>query len=107
MAHFDGLIPHPPATSCNPRIYPLKSPMTAHSSGRLKQIEALVHTANWGGLSAAARAEGVTPAMIDRRLEALEVRLGEMRRLVVASPDYLAAHGVPHTPAQLQQHNCL
>ena len=195
--------------------------MTAHSSDRLKQIEAFVHTANRGSLSAAARAEGVTPAMIGRRLDALEarlgvkllvrttrkltitfegqafledcqrlltdlanaeaavslgsvrasgqfrlsapggfgrqhvaplvgtfmqanpevtvtldlsdrlvdlinetidcairigeltdsslvsVRLGEMRRMVVASPDYLAAHGVPHTPAQLQQHNCL
>ena len=35
------------------------------------------------------------------------VRLGEMRRMVVASPAYLVAHGVPRTPANLARHNCL
>ena len=35
------------------------------------------------------------------------VRLGEMRRMVVASPAYLVAHGVPRTPAELAGHNCL
>ncbi|MBX3620189.1 MAG: LysR family transcriptional regulator [Rhizobacter sp.] len=32
------------------------------------------------------------------------VRAGEVRRLVVASPQYLAEHGVPRTPAELAQH---
>jgi len=188
---------------------------------RLKQIEAFVGVATRGSLSAAARAEGVTPAIIGRRLDALEarlgvrlllrttrkltltfegqafledcqkllndlanaeaavslgglqasgylkisapagfgrqhvaplvgdfmranpevtvnlnlsdrivdlinenidcavrigeltdsslvsVRLGEMRRMVVASPAYLVAHGVPRSPADLARHNCL
>jgi DNA-binding transcriptional LysR family regulator len=43
---------------------------------RLKQIEAFVSAATRGSLSAAARAEGVTPAIIGRRLDALEARLG-------------------------------
>lgn len=42
----------------------------------LKQITAFVSAAARGSLSAAARAESVTPAMIGRRLDALEVRLG-------------------------------
>jgi DNA-binding transcriptional LysR family regulator len=36
----------------------------------------------------------------------VSVRLGEMRRMVVASPAYLVAHGVPKTPADLAKHNC-
>ncbi|MBI2305987.1 MAG: LysR family transcriptional regulator [Rhodocyclales bacterium] len=36
----------------------------------------------------------------------VSVRLGEMRRVVVASPAYLVANGVPRTPADLAQHNC-
>ncbi|MGB8249187.1 MAG: LysR family transcriptional regulator, partial [Azonexus sp.] len=43
---------------------------------RLKQIEAFVSAATRGSLSAAARIEGVTPAIIGRRLDALEARLG-------------------------------
>lgn len=43
---------------------------------RLKQIEAFVSCANRGSLSAAATAAGVTPAIIGRRLDALERRLG-------------------------------
>jgi DNA-binding transcriptional LysR family regulator len=43
---------------------------------RLKQIEAFASVATRGSLSAAARAEGVTPAIIGRRLDALEARLG-------------------------------
>ncbi len=37
----------------------------------------------------------------------VSVRLGEMRRVVVASPAYLVAQGVPRTPADLVGHNCL
>lgn len=41
-----------------------------------KQVESFVSVATRGSLSAAARAEGVTPAVIGRRLDALEQRLG-------------------------------
>jgi DNA-binding transcriptional LysR family regulator len=41
-----------------------------------KQITAFVEAATRGSLSAAARAEGVTPAIMSRRLDALERRLG-------------------------------
>lgn len=41
-----------------------------------KQISAFVEAATRGSLSAAARAEGLTPAIIGRRLDALERRLG-------------------------------
>lgn len=41
-----------------------------------KQISTFVEVAARGSLSAAARAEGVAPAMIGRRLDALEERLG-------------------------------
>lgn len=34
-------------------------------------------------------------------------KLGESRRVVVASPDYLARHGIPATPDDLTRHNCL
>ena len=43
---------------------------------RLKQIETLVAVAAKGSLTAAARAEGVAPAVIGRRIDALEERLG-------------------------------
>jgi DNA-binding transcriptional LysR family regulator len=42
----------------------------------LKQIDAFVQTSTRGSLSAAAEAAGVTPAIIGRRLDALEARLG-------------------------------
>ena len=48
-----------------------------------KQIESFVSVAVRGSLSAAARAEGVTPAVVGRRLDALEQRLGV--RLLVRS----------------------
>lgn len=41
-----------------------------------KQINAFVQSATRGSLSAAARADGVTPAIIGRRLDSLESRLG-------------------------------
>jgi len=37
----------------------------------------------------------------------VSVRLGEMRRMVVASPAYLVEHGVPRLPEDLSRHNCL
>ncbi|HSB99417.1 MAG TPA: LysR family transcriptional regulator, partial [Burkholderiaceae bacterium] len=43
---------------------------------RLKQIESFVAVAIKGSLTAAANAEGVAPAVIGRRIDALEERLG-------------------------------
>jgi DNA-binding transcriptional LysR family regulator len=34
-------------------------------------------------------------------------KLGETRLLPCASPDYLAEHGAPKTPEELERHNCL
>ena len=34
-------------------------------------------------------------------------KLGETRRVIVASPEYLAAHGVPEVPEDLHRFNCL
>ncbi|MGL4438499.1 MAG: LysR family transcriptional regulator [Bosea sp. (in: a-proteobacteria)] len=34
-------------------------------------------------------------------------RIGEMRRVICASPGYLARHGTPTVPADLLRHNCL
>jgi len=43
---------------------------------RLKQIESFVSVATKGSLTAAAQAEGVAPAVMGRRIDALEARLG-------------------------------
>jgi len=43
---------------------------------KLKELQAFVQVANKGSLAAAAKEEGVTPAIIGRRLDALEDRLG-------------------------------
>lgn len=43
---------------------------------RLKQIESFVAVSQKGSLTAAAQAEGVAPAVIGRRMDALEERLG-------------------------------
>lgn len=37
----------------------------------------------------------------------VSMRLGEMNRVVVASPDYVARHGIPSTLADLDRHHCL
>jgi DNA-binding transcriptional LysR family regulator len=56
---------------------------------KFKQLESFVSVARLGSLSAAARAEGIAPAMMGRRLDALEARLGtrlllrSTRRLVL------------------------
>ncbi len=44
--------------------------------GQFRQISTFVEVVAKGSLSAAARAEGIAPAMIGRRLDALESRLG-------------------------------
>lgn len=44
-------------------------------------------------------------AMDDSSLKAR--KLLESRRVIVASPSYLKAHGVPKTPGDLASHNCL
>ena len=43
---------------------------------RLKQIESFVSVATRGSLTAAAQAEGISPAVMGRRMDALEGRLG-------------------------------
>lgn len=43
---------------------------------KLKQIESFVAVAQRGSLTAAAQAEGVAPAVVSRRLDGLEARLG-------------------------------
>ena len=43
---------------------------------KLKQLESFVSVATRGSLTAAARAEGVAPAIMSRRMDALEERLG-------------------------------
>lgn len=37
----------------------------------------------------------------------IAVRLGEVRRIIAASPDYLKRHGTPREAADLMRHNCL
>ncbi|MDP2821445.1 MAG: substrate binding domain-containing protein [Sulfuritalea sp.] len=37
----------------------------------------------------------------------ISIRLGEMQRVIVASPDYIAKFGVPSAPTFLGEHNCL
>ncbi len=34
-------------------------------------------------------------------------KIGSTKRLFVASPEYLAKHGEPETPVELEQHNCV
>jgi DNA-binding transcriptional LysR family regulator len=50
--------------------------LQAARGDRLKQLESFVAIATRGGLTAAAKAEGVAPAIMGRRLDALEERLG-------------------------------
>jgi DNA-binding transcriptional LysR family regulator len=59
----------PGVTACRLRIIP-------PSMDKLKQLESFVSVATRGSLTAAAKAEGVAPAIMGRRLDALEARLG-------------------------------
>ena len=43
---------------------------------RFKELTTFVEVAQRGSLSAAAREEGITPAMVGRRIDQLEERLG-------------------------------
>jgi DNA-binding transcriptional LysR family regulator len=43
---------------------------------RFKELSTFVEVAQRGSLSAAAREEGITPAMVGRRIDQLEERLG-------------------------------
>lgn len=61
---------------------------------RFSQLEAFVASVTLGSFSAAARAEGVTPALIARRVDALEARLGV--RLFVRSTRKLALTSEGH-----------
>ncbi|MFO7747486.1 MAG: LysR family transcriptional regulator [Orrella sp.] len=68
---------------------------------RFSQLEAFVAAATLGSFSAAARAEGVTPALIGRRLDALEARLGvrlfvrSTRRLSLTTEGHALLEEVP------------
>jgi DNA-binding transcriptional LysR family regulator len=57
------------------RIHDLRA-HNARGMDKLKQLESFVSVATKGSLTAAARAEGVAPAIMGRRLDALEERLG-------------------------------
>jgi DNA-binding transcriptional LysR family regulator len=61
---------------CAPGIDDAQAKSTAIPMDKLKQIESFVGVATKGSLTAAARAEGVAPAVIGRRIDALEERLG-------------------------------
>ncbi|HUL56518.1 MAG TPA: LysR family transcriptional regulator, partial [Usitatibacter sp.] len=43
---------------------------------RFKELTTFIEVAQRGSLSAAAREEGITPAMVGRRIDQLEERLG-------------------------------
>jgi DNA-binding transcriptional LysR family regulator len=63
--------------SCaNGGLHQLRAICGALRMDRLKQIETFVAVATRGSLTAAALAEGVAPAVIGRRVDALEARLG-------------------------------
>ncbi len=53
------------------------------------------------GIDCAVRIGGLTDSSL------VSLRLAENRRTVVASPDYLARHSTPRTPADLERHTCL
>src|SRR3954452_9636798 len=59
---------------------------------RFKELTTFVEVAQRGSLSAAARDEGITPAMVGRRIDQLEARLGvklfqRSTRIVTLTPE--------------------
>src|SRR6476660_5340278 len=71
--------PTAPQLSLNDGLSCLIPNLRAHNLRRmdkLKQLESFVSVATRGSLTAAANAEGVAPAIMGRRLDALEERLG-------------------------------
>src|SRR6185295_3026728 len=72
---------------------------------RLKQIESFVAVAIKGSLTAAANAEGVAPAVIGRRIDALEERLGVKLLLRITAPaGFGRRHVAPLVPRFLGLH---
>ena len=61
--------------ACEMKIHWLKGAESLRMD-RLKQIESFVAVATKGSLTAAAQAEGVAPAVMGRRIDGLEARLG-------------------------------
>lgn len=54
--------------------------------------------------------EGIDVAVLAGNLpdsSLFAIRVGSIRRVICASPDYVAAHGAPETPDQLQQHHII
>jgi DNA-binding transcriptional LysR family regulator len=66
----------------------------------LSLTDALVDVAA-GQADVAIRFGPLTDSMLTAR------KVGETGRVIVASPDYLARHGIPRTPEDLHGHNCL
>ncbi|HTZ70617.1 MAG TPA: LysR family transcriptional regulator [Acetobacteraceae bacterium] len=69
-------------------------------SARLLLSDRIVHLAE-EGVDAAVR----IGSLADSALRA--VKVGEVRRVLVASPAYLATHGIPATPAALPRHDII
>lgn len=65
-----------PATVASPTLTATGRRAATRSVDQFKQINTFVHVVQRGSLSAAARHEGIAPAMVSRRLDALEARLG-------------------------------
>ena len=55
----------------------------------LEDVDVILRSGTWNG-----------PGLISRRI-------GHSRMVVCASPDYLRRRGIPQTPSDLAQHNCL
>jgi len=90
---FPTRFSHTATPDCRPSL-PLLAVHYDWHMDRFSQLEAFVATAGLGSFSAAARAEGVTPALIARRVDALEARLGV--RLLVRSTRRLALTSEGH-----------
>lgn len=84
-------------------IVPLLGEFTAHYPHILVDIalsDALVDIAA-GQADVAVRFGPLPDSSLTAR------KLGETRRVIVASPDYLARMGTPRTPEDLHRHNCM